>query len=98
MAPEPKKMKIDPTSSSRTASLHAVTKDGVTTSTNTSARLDVQVHLSQTSDIHLKIQRAKNYAVAQAQQEGCMSNFRVFDSPFGNFLVPVIPTRSDLGG
>ncbi|KAE9448683.1 hypothetical protein C3L33_19399, partial [Rhododendron williamsianum] len=92
MAPEPKKMKIDPTSSSRTASLHAVTKDGVTTSTSTSA-----VHVSQTSDIHLKVQQAKNYAVAQAQQEGCMSNFRVFDSPFGNFLVPVVPTRSDLG-
>lgn len=93
MAHEPKRMRIDRTSSSRTASLPAETKHGVTTSMSTSA-----VHIAQTSDIHLKIQQAKNYAVAQARQEGCMAKFRIFDSPFGNFLVPFIPTRSELGG
>ncbi|KAG6411281.1 hypothetical protein SASPL_129359 [Salvia splendens] len=44
------------------------------------------------------IQQARDYAVAQAKQDGCTGNFRVFDSPFGNFLVPVIPTRAQLGG
>ncbi|ESR41232.1 hypothetical protein CICLE_v10027039mg [Citrus x clementina] len=32
------------------------------------------------------------------QQEGCTGNFKIFDSPFGNFLVPVIPTRKELAG
>lgn len=52
----------------------------------------------QTRGVHPRIQQAKNYAVAQAQQEGCTGNFKIFDSPFGNFLVPVIPTRAELGG
>ncbi|XP_057505833.1 uncharacterized protein LOC130789132 [Actinidia eriantha] len=76
----------------RTASIHATKEDSTTTLMNTSA-----VHVAQTSHIHLRIQQAKNHAVAQAQQEGCMSNFRIFDSPFGNFLVPAIPTRAELG-
>ncbi|KAK1266560.1 hypothetical protein QJS04_geneDACA002628 [Acorus gramineus] len=45
-----------------------------------------------------KIQQAKKTAVAQAQQEGCVGNFRSFDSPYGNYLVPVVPTLSDLNG
>ncbi|CAO2822903.1 unnamed protein product [Amaranthus hypochondriacus] len=44
------------------------------------------------------IQQSRNHAVAQAQQEGCTANFRIFDSPFGNFLIPVIPTRSEMSG
>lgn len=60
--------------------------------------LNVQVPVAQSSSITLKIQQAKNFAVAQAQQEGCTGNYRVFDSPFGNFLVPVIPTRAELDG
>ncbi|KNA07586.1 hypothetical protein SOVF_169550 isoform B, partial [Spinacia oleracea] len=44
------------------------------------------------------IQQARNHAIAQAQQEGCTTNFRIFDSPFGNFLIPVIPTRAELSG
>nr|XP_010915176.2 uncharacterized protein LOC105040380 [Elaeis guineensis] len=45
-----------------------------------------------------KVQQAKKFAVTQAQQEGCLGNYRSFDSPFGNYLVPVIPTHADLIG
>ena len=45
-----------------------------------------------------RIQQAKNNAVAQAQQDGTKGNFRIFDSPFGNFMVHVVPTRDELGG
>ncbi|URE15400.1 hypothetical protein MUK42_03902 [Musa troglodytarum] len=48
--------------------------------------------------VQLQIQQAKKFAVTQAQQEGCLGNYRSFDSPFGNYLVPVIPTRTDLFG
>ncbi|CAL9198124.1 unnamed protein product, partial [Musa hybrid cultivar] len=48
--------------------------------------------------VQLQIQQAKKFAVTQAQQEGCLGNYRSFDSPFGNYLVPVIPTRADLFG
>lgn len=51
----------------------------------------------QITSISLRQLQAKNSAVAQAQQEGCTGNFRIFDSPFGNFLVPVIPTPAELG-
>ncbi|KAH9649082.1 hypothetical protein KPL70_025845 [Citrus sinensis] len=54
------------------------------------------VPVAQTSEINVRIQKAKNFAVAQAQQEGCTGNFKIFDSPFGNFLMPVIPTRKEL--
>ena len=60
--------------------------------------LNVQGPIAQTSKNNLKIQQAKNFAVAQAQQEHCTGNYRIFDSPFGNFLVPVIPTRAELSG
>ncbi|XP_038981307.1 uncharacterized protein LOC120110436 isoform X4 [Phoenix dactylifera] len=48
--------------------------------------------------LDLKVQQAKKFAVTQAQQEGCLGNYRSFDSPFGNYLVPVIPTHADLIG
>jgi hypothetical protein len=44
----------------------------------------------------LRIKEAKKFAVAQAQQEACLGIYKSFDSPFGNFLVPVIPTLEDL--
>ncbi|CAN4075715.1 unnamed protein product [Withania somnifera] len=47
---------------------------------------------TQTSLVHYR-----NAAVAQAHQDGWTANFRIFDSPFRNFLVPVIPTPSELG-
>ncbi|KAH7657622.1 hypothetical protein IHE45_17G033700 [Dioscorea alata] len=46
--------------------------------------------------IDLLVQQAKKFAVTQAQQEGCLGNYKSVDSPFGNYLVPVIPTRTDL--
>lgn len=48
--------------------------------------------------LDLRIQQAKNHAIAQAQQDGSKANYKIFDSPFGNFLVPVVPTRAELGG
>ena len=58
--------------------------------------LGEQVSLAQTSSTNPRIQQAKNFALAQAQQEGSTGNYRIFDSPFGNFLVPVVPTRAEL--
>lgn len=46
--------------------------------------------------VNLTIQQAKNLAVTQAQQDGSTGNFKIFDSPYGNFLVPVVPTRDEL--
>lgn len=60
--------------------------------------LGVQVPVDQTSEMNARIQQAKSFAVVQAQQEGCTANFRIFDSPFGNFLVPVVPTPRELAG
>lgn len=63
----------------------------------TSSHKPVVVIGEQTSSItNLRLQQAKNSALAQAQQDACTGNFRIFDSPFGNFLVPVIPTRAEL--
>ncbi|XP_066309891.1 uncharacterized protein [Miscanthus floridulus] len=39
-----------------------------------------------------KLREAKRFAVLQAQHEGCRS-YESFDSLFGNYLVPVIPTN-----
>ncbi|OIT05050.1 hypothetical protein A4A49_46158 [Nicotiana attenuata] len=65
----------------------------------TSSHKPVVVIAEQTSSFtNLSLQQAKNSALAQAQQDGCTGNFRIFDSPFGNFLVPVVPTRAELGG
>ncbi|XP_020424277.1 uncharacterized protein LOC109950259 isoform X1 [Prunus persica] len=60
--------------------------------------LCLQVQEAQTisSGVNLRVQQAKNAAVAQAQQDGATGNFRIFDSPFGNYLVPVVPTSKEL--
>ncbi|PIN00729.1 hypothetical protein CDL12_26767 [Handroanthus impetiginosus] len=96
--PPPKRAKVDAAPSS-SSSLH-------TPAVSQSDRRDVvmalinksTVHETQTSSVNLRIQQERNAAVAQAQQEGCTGNFRIFDSPYGNYLVPVIPTRAELGG
>ncbi|KAJ0964766.1 hypothetical protein J5N97_025904 [Dioscorea zingiberensis] len=54
------------------------------------------IPLGHSDGIDFKVRQDKKFAVAQAQQEGCLGNYRSFDSPFGNYLVPVIPTRSEL--
>ncbi|KMZ73320.1 hypothetical protein ZOSMA_14G00820 [Zostera marina] len=45
---------------------------------------------------NLKIQQAKNFSVMQAQQDGCLASYKTFDSHFGNYLLPVIPSYADL--
>ncbi|CAL1414287.1 unnamed protein product [Linum trigynum] len=42
------------------------------------------------------IEQGKTMAVSQAQKDGCTGNYRIMDSPFGNFLLPVLPTRAEL--
>ncbi|KAF7800957.1 hypothetical protein G2W53_044546 [Senna tora] len=55
----------------------------------------LQIPVAQSSGINLRIEHTKNFAVAQAQQDGCTGNYSIFDSPFANFLVPVISTRAE---
>lgn len=40
-----------------------------------------------------KVREAKRFAVLQAQHEGCLGSYKSFDSLFGNYLVPVVPTN-----
>ncbi|OMO58316.1 hypothetical protein COLO4_34733 [Corchorus olitorius] len=78
-------------SSFRTVSSSQRGKDATSTSSLT-------VPGAQISDTNFRIQQAKNFAVAQAQQDGCMGSFKTFDSQYGNFLVPVVPSRAELTG
>lgn len=34
-------------------------------------------------------------AVAEAKRDHWLGSFKSFESPFGNFIVPVVPTRAD---
>ncbi|KAL0410601.1 UNVERIFIED_CONTAM: hypothetical protein Slati_3649800 [Sesamum latifolium] len=92
--PPPKRKKVDAVSSFSTSVVSPSEKrDVVLQLINKST-----VSETESSRNNLRIQEARNSAVAQAQYEGCMGNFRIFDSPYGNYLVPVIPTRAELGG
>ncbi|KAK2397977.1 hypothetical protein P8452_18786 [Trifolium repens] len=51
---------------------------------------------AQTSGINLAGPQNKYFAITQAQQDGCTGNYRIFDSPYGNFLVPGVPTHAEL--
>ncbi|EEF48176.1 conserved hypothetical protein [Ricinus communis] len=88
MAPEPKRRKIEPPRLRRIVTSPVANKTRDATS----------VPAPQNHGVDYRIQAAKEFAVAQAQQEGCTGNFKILDSPFENFLVPVIPTRAELGG
>ncbi|WCJ42567.1 hypothetical protein M5689_023367 [Euphorbia peplus] len=88
MTPEPKKRKLNPPPFRRTAS----------SSTGKQSRDVIPVPAPKAQGVDFRIQQAKNFAVAQAQQDGCTGNYRIFDSPFENFLIPVIPTRAELSG
>ncbi|KDP33802.1 hypothetical protein JCGZ_07373 [Jatropha curcas] len=90
-APEQKRRKLEPPPRRRTAPSQAGKVTGDATSVSS-----FQVPITPVVDY--RFQQAKHFAVAQAQQEGCTGNFRISDSPFGNFLVPVIPTRAELKG
>ncbi|KAK2645536.1 hypothetical protein Ddye_020731 [Dipteronia dyeriana] len=79
---------------------HAPPRSTVPSTTGDKAR-DVALTTSLTVSVPpppeiIQIQAEKNFAVEQAQKEGCTGNFRSFDSPFKNYLVPVIPTRKEL--
>ncbi|KAL3625425.1 hypothetical protein CASFOL_030879 [Castilleja foliolosa] len=97
--PPPKRIKVNPAPSSSIShstsvvNLPSEKRDMDMTPTMKKA----MAHETRTSIVSQRIQQARNYAVTQAQQDGCTGNFRVFDSPFGNYLVPVIPTRAELG-
>jgi hypothetical protein len=40
-----------------------------------------------------KVREAKRLVILQAQHEGCLGSYKSFDSVFGNYLVPVIPSN-----
>ncbi|CAA0840433.1 Unknown protein [Striga hermonthica] len=95
--PPPKRKKVDPELSSSTSHGESIV-NLPSGNRDEGTRKEAVVHETRMSEALLKIQQARNYAVAQAQQDCCAGNFRIFDSPFGNYLVPVIPSRSELGG
>jgi hypothetical protein len=41
----------------------------------------------------MRLQQAKRAALGRAQSMGAPGNFKSFDSPFGNFMLPVIPLQ-----
>ncbi|CAL5186408.1 unnamed protein product [Lathyrus oleraceus] len=43
-----------------------------------------------------RVSEKKYLATTQAQEDGCTGNYKIFDSPFANFLLPVIPTPAEL--
>ncbi|KAH6761751.1 hypothetical protein C2S52_019184 [Perilla frutescens var. hirtella] len=96
--PPPKRKKVDPPIPSSSF----LCSPGVPLTVIRDAELNTirKAMVPETQNAHVvqRIQQAKSYAVAQAQQDGSTANFKIFDSPFGNFMVPVIPTRAELGG
>ncbi|TQE02366.1 hypothetical protein C1H46_012005 [Malus baccata] len=46
---------------------------------------------STSAGLNLRIVQAKNAAVAQAQKDGATGSYRIFDSPFKDYLVRVNP-------
>ncbi|KAL6614541.1 hypothetical protein ACP70R_036811 [Stipagrostis hirtigluma subsp. patula] len=92
--PPPKRRKIEPSRSfderisfRDRPSQVAVDKEKLAASSNSSvpAALPARVDLN-------KVREAKRFAVLQAQHEGCLGSYKSFDSLFGNYLVPVIPS------
>jgi hypothetical protein len=48
---------------------------------------------SQKNSEEMRLQQAKRAALGRAQSLGAPGHFKSFDSPFGNFMVPVIPLQ-----
>ncbi|KAK2985440.1 hypothetical protein RJ640_006736 [Escallonia rubra] len=46
------------------------------------------VHVIKSSGVRPAVQHDRDFTVAQAHRDGCKENFKIFDSPFGNFLLP----------
>ncbi|XP_008657241.1 uncharacterized protein [Zea mays] len=83
--PPPKRRKIEPPRRTR---LSQVTIDNKSSSNSSTppGSLPARVDLN-------KVREAKRFAVLEAQHEGCLGSYKSFDSLFGNYLVPVIPTN-----
>uniref|UniRef100_A0A0E0DZ41 Uncharacterized protein n=1 Tax=Oryza meridionalis TaxID=40149 RepID=A0A0E0DZ41_9ORYZ len=86
-APPPKRRKIEPSRRDRPSQV-ALDRDKVASSSSSlvSGTPPLRVDLN-------KVREAKRYAVFQAQHEGCLGSYKSFDSSFGNYLVPVIPSN-----
>lgn len=91
--PPPKRKKLDPQTSFSPGAPYTEIRDA-----EFNALRKSMVHESPSATMSVRIQQARNYAVAEARQDGCTANYKVFDSPFGNYLVPITPTRAQLGG
>ncbi|BAS74289.1 uncharacterized protein [Oryza sativa Japonica Group] len=88
-APPPKRRKIEPSRRDRPSQV-ALDRDkdkvAASSSSLVSGTPPLRVDLN-------KVREAKRYAVFQAQHEGCLGSYKSFDSSFGNYLVPVIPSN-----
>ncbi|KGN60575.1 hypothetical protein Csa_019185 [Cucumis sativus] len=72
----------------RSSSSAAVERHGVLASTKGST-------FPVASGSEFRMLQDKSSAIAEAKQDGCTGNFKVLDSPFGNFLLPVIPSSTE---
>ncbi|KAI4350790.1 hypothetical protein L6164_005206 [Bauhinia variegata] len=90
---EAKRRKTDePPSRWTSASSDAKTRQA----SNISKLVAGKAPLGQIGGINSSIEQAKNFSVAQARHDGSTGNYRIFDSPYGNFLLPVVPTCAEL--
>ncbi|PAN28587.1 hypothetical protein PAHAL_5G163900 [Panicum hallii] len=85
--PPPKRRKIEPPRRTRPSQV-TLDKDKSATSSNSSVSGVVAVRV----DLN-KVREAKRLVILQAQHEGCLGSYKSFDSVFGNYLVPVIPSN-----
>ncbi|XP_039813538.1 uncharacterized protein LOC120676349 [Panicum virgatum] len=85
--PPPKRRKIEPPRRTRPSQV-TLDKDKSASSSNPSVSgvLPVRVDLN-------KVRETKRLVILQAQHEGCLGSYKSFDSVFGNYLVPVIPSN-----
>ncbi|KAK8453639.1 hypothetical protein SEVIR_5G316500v4 [Setaria viridis] len=85
--PPLKRRKIEPPRRTRPSQV-TLDKDKSAASSNSSVSgvLPARVDLN-------KVREAKRFVVLQAQHEGCLGSYKSFDSLFGNYLVPVIPSN-----
>ncbi|KAK3439085.1 hypothetical protein EUGRSUZ_C03726 [Eucalyptus grandis] len=75
---EPKKRKLNPPPRRNLSSPHA--------NEERAGKSTTQSSIGSSGGMNMKIEQAKRFAVTQAQRDGCTGNYRIFDSPYGNFL------------
>ncbi|CAN1167410.1 hypothetical protein LINPERPRIM_LOCUS18641 [Linum perenne] len=100
MAPQPKRRKIKQPPKKESSSGSKNLKDEAAIRIGFKNPATAEIGLSSGNNVRadsmIRIQQSKNFAVSEAQKDGCTGNYKIFDSPFGNFLLPVVPTREDL--